>query len=323
MVSEDAKWHINKRNEILKKYPEVKNLEGENKYSLIYIIFLSLLQFLFSYLIEYNSIHYMYIALFSWLNANTFYYSLSTFIHENSHGLILGWKKRELISTFIEAGVLTFGEQWEYTNVHYYLHHPHLNDKDKDSECPGIGHVAYSENNYKKYIYPIIELLPLGFLLTINPSNNSQNKSYSSSYIQKILLIETIIIYVIYFFTSRYRSILFSIWTLSFYVSRWCIALHGQSIAEHYSLSTSSEVPTMSTYLFYENLIGFNTGYHNEHHTFPNISWNNLPKLKSIAPEYFKDENKHSYISLWFYWAKNLFAKNHFRICLRSGNNTN
>ena len=52
-------------------------------------------------------------------------------------------------------------------------------------------------------------------------------------------------------------------------------------------------------------------------------SWNNLPKLKSIAPEYFKDENKHSYISLWFCWAKNLFAKNHFRICLRSGDNSN
>ena len=42
----------------------------------------------------------------------------------------------------IELAFCSFGEQWEYTIVHNHLHHPHLNDNEKDSECPDEGHVA-------------------------------------------------------------------------------------------------------------------------------------------------------------------------------------
>ena len=42
----------------------------------------------------------------------------------------------------IETGFISFGEQWEYTVVHYAMHHPSLNDGTKDSECPADGHVA-------------------------------------------------------------------------------------------------------------------------------------------------------------------------------------
>jgi sphingolipid 4-desaturase/C4-monooxygenase len=44
-----------------------------------------------------------------------------------------------------------------------------------------------------------------------------------------------------------------------------------------------------------------NVGYHNEHHDMPSVPWNNLPKLKSMAPEYYDNLLYHtSFVKLFF-----------------------
>ena len=35
-------------------------------------------------------------------------------------------------------------------------------------------------------------------------------------------------------------------------------------------------------------------GYHNEHHDLPSIPWNNLPKLRAMAPEFYDNLKYHS-----------------------------
>ena len=35
-------------------------------------------------------------------------------------------------------------------------------------------------------------------------------------------------------------------------------------------------------------------GYHNEHHDLPSIPWNNLPKLRAMAPEFYENLKYHS-----------------------------
>jgi sphingolipid delta-4 desaturase len=34
-------------------------------------------------------------------------------------------------------------------------------------------------------------------------------------------------------------------------------------------------------------------GYHNEHHDLPSIPWNNLPKLRAMAPEFYENLKFH------------------------------
>jgi sphingolipid delta-4 desaturase len=42
-------------------------------------------------------------------------------------------------------------------------------------------------------------------------------------------------------------------------------------------------------------------GYHNEHHDLPSIPWNNLPKLRAMAPEFYSNLKYHSS------WSRLLF----------------
>jgi sphingolipid delta-4 desaturase len=42
-------------------------------------------------------------------------------------------------------------------------------------------------------------------------------------------------------------------------------------------------------------------GYHNEHHDLPSIPWNNLPKLRATAPEFYGNLKYHSS------WSRLLF----------------
>jgi sphingolipid delta-4 desaturase len=42
-------------------------------------------------------------------------------------------------------------------------------------------------------------------------------------------------------------------------------------------------------------------GYHNEHHDLPSIPWNNLPKLRAMAPEFYGNLKYHSS------WSRLLF----------------
>jgi sphingolipid delta-4 desaturase len=35
------------------------------------------------------------------------------------------------------------------------------------------------------------------------------------------------------------------------------------------------------------NRLALNVGYHNEHHDFPSVPWNRLPRIQRMAPEFY------------------------------------
>jgi sphingolipid delta-4 desaturase len=72
------------------------------------------------------------------------------------------------------------------------------------------------------------------------------------------------------------------------------IGLHpvgARWIQEHYTYDFDQE-----TFSYYGpiNRLALNMGYHNEHHDLPSIPWNNLPKLRAIAPEFYGVLKYHS-----------------------------
>src|SRR4029434_3819563 len=69
-------------------------------------------------------------------------------------------------------------------------------------------------------------------------------------------------------------------------------------IQEHYTYDFDQE-----TFSYYGpiNLVALNMGYRNEHHDLPSIPWNNLPKLRAMAPEFYNNLKFHSS------WSRLLF----------------
>jgi sphingolipid delta-4 desaturase len=61
--------------------------------------------------------------------------------------------------------------------------------------------------------------------------------------------------------------------------------LGGRWVQEHYVTAEGQE-----TYSYYGilNKLCFNMGFHNEHHDFPNVPWNHLPKLTKMAPHHYR-----------------------------------
>jgi len=79
------------------------------------------------------------------------------------------------------------------------------------------------------------------------------------------------------------------------------IGLHpvgARWIQEHYTYDFDQE-----TFSYYGpiNWVALNMGYHNEHHDLPSIPWNNLPKLRAMAPEFYENLKYHSS------WSRLLF----------------
>ena len=85
----------------------------------------------------------------------------------------------------------------------------------------------------------------------------------------------------------------------SFFFSIGLHPVGARWIQEHYTND-----PEQETYSYYGpiNRLALNMGYHNEHHDLPSIPWNNLPKLRAMAPEFYNNLKYHSS------WSRLLFA---------------
>lgn len=325
MRSKDTIWHQNKRNEIIKKYPEIKKLQGPFYPSFFIILFLSIFQWYFAYLIQIYNLNIFTIFILSFLNANSFYHSFGSLIHENSHFLVLGNKYKSFTSFILEIGLSSFGEHVKYEYSHIRKHHVSLNIKNVDSECTNDGHMStllnITNNIYINRLFYLIDLLPFGSIIIQEYMKSKLEEKYNfklnenDKFYQTLFKYTSILIFLYLIYFQYFKIILFKIWTLSIYQGKFSIFRRGQSISEHYVENYNSYIPTQSTYGFIENLFGFNTGYHDEHHTFPLVSWYYLPSIKNIAPEYFNNENKLSYLKLWYRWFKSDFKKTYYRNC--------
>ena len=309
-MSCDRQWHIERSKNILKDHPELKQYFGNYPLSVIPIIALATLNWSMAWLVQ--DLLWWEIGLLALFVGQFILHSLSVFVHEAAHNLVLKGKFGFALTLFlIELGSLSFGESLTYVAIHGKSHHRYLNDYQRDYEWWDKKQSQFrTEHPSWRLAEAIIHLFPGGVAITdlaiakLIPAEPRQIESaYTSKLLHLFLIFTSLSLYVFAWNFLSPKAALYLFWSVTLMASNWGVTFRGQSIAEHHIYQTGK---TYSTY-HWTNIPFFNTGYHDEHHTFANVAWIHLPKIKKIAPEYFTNDNPYSYFYLWWLWAKSLF----------------
>lgn len=268
--------HALRSREILKKYPQVRELMRPYPMTAFWITVVNLIQVVTGFLIVRYDLHWAWILLLAYTVGALSSHALFVLIHDACHDAIFKkrvWNKWWGIFCNIGQG---FPSAMGFRTFHL-LHHSHLNEYDGDADLAFNWEARLVKNIWwRKVIWFLLFFL----IEAIRPSRLKKGKTFDSWVMVNIVFI-ILTNYAIYAFIGP--------WALGyiFISSLFSVGLHpvgARWIQEHYTYKEGQE-----TYNYYGplNKVQFNIGYHNEHHDFYRVPWVHLPKVRATAPEYY------------------------------------
>ncbi|MEO1022122.1 MAG: fatty acid desaturase [Bacteroidota bacterium] len=266
--------HVQRRKDILKQHPEVKSLFGRNRNTFYWISFIVLSQITIAFFVKDASIWWV-IGLAYGVGA-FFNHAAFCLKHECTHNLV--FKNRMAnIFTGIFANLTSCTPTYVIFANSHLKHHSHQGEYDMDFDLPlrwEAKLITYTP--YGKILWMLLQPLAV----SLRPLRRS-----SIQYVNKWTYVNMVIVIafdlaIIYFMGPNAFLYLF----LSTVFGLGLHPLGARWIQEHYVVHEQQE--TYSYYGWINNIM-FNIGYHNEHHDFPGIPWNNLRKLRDMAPDFY------------------------------------
>ena len=289
VYSDKQEPHRLRTKKILQQHPEVRQLIGKNKYTIFAILGIVGLQVVLAWLLKDSS---------WWLVVGAAYllgafadHSLFVMIHECAHHLLF---KSRAANRF--AGILANLPQLFPSSVsferYHIKHHSFQGIHELDADLPNRWEARLINNYFiGKCIwllfYPLFQIFRISRLREIKPFD----KWVAINWIAEAVFITAIW----YFFGPK--AIVYLL--LSFFFSVGLHPLGARWIQEHY-LTHDEQQETFSYYGIL-NVVAFNVGHHNEHHDFPSIPWNKLPKIRKAAPEYYNTLSYHKSWTVLFF----------------------
>jgi sphingolipid 4-desaturase/C4-monooxygenase len=279
--------HNARRRMISLEFPQVKDLSGPNQVSGIFVILIVLLQLVMAHIL--GSYHWIFTVLAAFTIGALASHALFALIHEAAHNLIFnGPTLNKFFGIICNIGQ-GFPAAISFRKFHI-LHHNHMGEPDFDADLAFDKEAKWVKNSpLRKSIW----LLFFGIMEAFRPLKLKVSFWDGWVFLNLGLIIFTNFLIWYFFGIQGLNYIL-----LSTFFSVGLHPLGARWIQEHFVFKKGQE-----TYSYYGplNKIQFNIGYHNEHHDFPNIPWNQLPTLKKAVPG--------QYESLYYHksWTKLLF----------------
>ncbi|MEQ9693560.1 fatty acid desaturase [Shimia sp. SDUM112013] len=319
-ISVQSRRHNEMRKEALRAHPELHALAGTEPRTALALPVLLALQWGMAWLVSDGGV--LVVGLTAFLIGQLVYHSAASLIHETCHKLVFRGDRAKLAFDLgLEVILTSYGKQLIYQHQHVTSHHPYVGDYERDYEHEDI--CALQARQYVRRTHPalqrgltiltlILHSLPLGFMLgdyilprlyalasgrpVQDPVPRFGGTAPSLSDMAPFILVSALSNLTLFLLLGPW-ALLYHIWSLSFFLGKMGISNLGQSLSEH--PGTDDINPTRSTYGPINWLL-FNTGYHNEHHSFPNVPWTRLSALHTGAPEVFHAEAEKSYFGCWW-----------------------
>jgi sphingolipid delta-4 desaturase len=269
--------HPQRTRAILKAHPEVRRLMGRNACTALIAVVILSAQTAIAYAMGTLGAQGWWLSLIIAYCFGAFAnHSTYVIIHDATHNLVFQSKFLNKVTAVVAdlpnllPCAIGFG-------VYHLKHHAHQGDYEFDADIPNQWEARLiGDKWYRKALWLLF--FPV-FQLT-RPPRLKAVTMWSAWTIVNLLCA---VAYDIGIFRLCGWS---GIWYLacSFFFSVGLHPVGARWVQEHYTLS-----PDQETFSYYGpiNLVALNVGYHNEHHDFPSISWNNLPKLRALAPEFY------------------------------------
>lgn len=304
--SEEQEPHLNRRKQILKKYPEVRKLYGIDtslKYKIFGLVLVQLVIAPFAL-----QLHWSLFLLVSYFVGATITHSLFLAIHELSHHL--AFKKRahnNWLGMFANIPIV-FPFAISFKKYHI-MHHAEQGHEHHDTDLPTSQEAGLFKGLWGKLIWMLNQILAY----SIRPMLVLPQKPDKWIVINYVFQFSVIGVYI---FFAGWGALFYLL--LSLFLAGSIHPMAGHFIAEHYVFEEGQE-----TYSYYGplNKLGFNVGYHNEHHDFPSIPGSKLPELKKLAPEYYDSLYSHdSWVKVLYKFITNSDISLHSRVKRKAEN---
>lgn len=266
--------HFSRRKEILKKYPQIKELYGPDIRLLPSILGIVFAQWSLAVFAANNIDNWYLFVLLAWSVGGTLTHWLSLGNHELSHNLCFHTTVFNEMLGFVAncaQGIPTCISFKRYHLEHHYKQGEHITDVDVPTEWEG----RFFHNTFRKTVF--IFLQPAFYALRPLITNPKP------LILKEALNFATVISFDLAFgYYFGWKALLFNV--ISTLLGMGLHPVAGHFISEHYTFVEGQE-----TFSYYGplNMVAFNVGYHNEHHDFPKISGFRLPQVRKIAPEFY------------------------------------
>jgi sphingolipid delta-4 desaturase len=269
--------HFQRRRDILAAHPEVRQLIAKNPWTAAWVLGLVAAQFVVT--VNIGDTPWWVMLLVAYFFGAVANHALYVLMHECTHDTVFEKNTWNRVLGIICDFPLALPSAMAFRKYHL-MHHKYLGQYERDPDIVMKGEAKLiGTSPLKKMLW--IMLLSISQMLRPLKVKLLIGKPIGDGWMIANMLIQ--------FLADAVLVYAFG-WTALVYLllsTFFALGLHpmgGRWIQEHYSVDRKQD-----THSYYGplNKLCFNMGYHVEHHDFANVPWNNLPKLRKVASEFY------------------------------------